>query len=264
MELHGAPSAADVFSLMNYADARRGKLTIFRKSSRSRTRQMVDHPGDVLPRLVDLAMQICGSNSGGISLLEENPAPGLFRWHYLRGALNKFDGATTPRDFSPCGICLDLNAPILARRPERIYPWIVEAGISVPELLLVPLYIGGLEPLGTLWIISEQEGWFDSGHARVMEELSAFAGIAVRMLRTERLLNQALEQQETLTRKMGHRVKNIFAITSSMIRFSRRSAGSVDEMAEILSGMRNPRQTGRGYRFDAGRRSDLMPATIPE
>ena len=30
------------------------------------TRQMADHPGDVLPRLGDLAMQICGSNSGGI------------------------------------------------------------------------------------------------------------------------------------------------------------------------------------------------------
>jgi hypothetical protein len=37
------------------------------------------------------------------------PAPGIFRWRYLRGILSRFDGATTPRDFSPCGICLDLR-----------------------------------------------------------------------------------------------------------------------------------------------------------
>ncbi|MDO8877253.1 MAG: hypothetical protein Q7V40_14280, partial [Pseudolabrys sp.] len=39
--------------------------------------QMVDHPADVLPHLVDLAIEICGGVSGGISLFEELPAPGV-------------------------------------------------------------------------------------------------------------------------------------------------------------------------------------------
>jgi hypothetical protein len=49
----------------------------------------------VLPHLVDLAIKICGGVSGGISLYEENPAPGILRWHYLRGDLQKFTGCTT-------------------------------------------------------------------------------------------------------------------------------------------------------------------------
>jgi hypothetical protein len=44
-------------------------------------RQMADHPAKVLPHLVDLAIEICGGISAGISLYEENPAPGIFRWH---------------------------------------------------------------------------------------------------------------------------------------------------------------------------------------
>ena len=92
-------------------------------------RQMVDHPAEVLPHLVDLAIEICGGTSGGISLYEENPSPGIFRWHYLRGDLEKFTGGTTPRDFSPCGVTLDLRTPVLTEHPERYYTWLVEAGI---------------------------------------------------------------------------------------------------------------------------------------
>ena len=64
--------------------------------------RMADQPEDVLPRFVDLAMEMAGGVSAGLSLYEENPAPGVFRWTYLRGVLSPFNGATTPRDFSPC------------------------------------------------------------------------------------------------------------------------------------------------------------------
>ncbi len=206
-------------------------------------RQMADHPAEVLPHLVDLAIDICGGVSGGISLYEENPPPGIFRWHYLRGDLEKFTGGTTPRDFSPCGVTLDLRTPVLAEHPERFYTWLVEAGIALPECLLVPLYIGGAMPLGTLWIVSPSEGHFDSGHARIMTELASFAGIALRMVSTEEQLRRAFEiqeqltvEQETLTKEMGHRVKNLFAVVGGMIRVSARAATTPQEMSEILSG----------------------------
>src|SRR5277367_779477 len=128
--------------------------------------RMADQPEEVLPRFVDLALEMTGGVSAGLSLYEEDPAPGVFRWQYLRGALAPFNGATTPRDFSPCGITLDRNAPVLSLHPERVYSWIADANITVPEVLLVPLYLGGTDPLGTLWIVSEKEGHFDSGHAR--------------------------------------------------------------------------------------------------
>ncbi|HJT44287.1 MAG TPA: HWE histidine kinase domain-containing protein [Rhizomicrobium sp.] len=198
--------------------------------------RMVDRPEEVLPRFVDLAMELTGGVSAGLSLYEENPAPGVFRWRYLRGTLSPFDGATTPRNFSPCGITLDQNRPVLSSHPERFYDWISDAGIVVPEVLLVPLYLGGAEPLGTLWIVSDIEGHFDSGHAQLATELASFAGIALRMLRSEQSLHKALEEQETLTREMGHRIKNLFAIAEGMVRITARNADSKEEMAKMLSG----------------------------
>src|ERR1700728_3855981 len=80
--------------------------------------RMADQPEDVLPRFVDLAMEMTGGVSAGLSLYEENPAPGVFRWRYLRGSLARFEGATTPRNFSPCGITLDQNRPVLTAYSE--------------------------------------------------------------------------------------------------------------------------------------------------
>jgi two-component sensor histidine kinase len=197
-------------------------------------RQMSSAPGEILPRLVKLAMEICGADSAGISILE--PESGLFRWFALAGVLSTFEGAATPRDFSPCGVCIDNNEPVLMARPERVYDWIRDADIIVPEVLLVPLTVKGTNAIGTLWIVANDAHHFDSGHARVMTELAGFTGIALRMIQTEERLTQALQQQETLTKEMGHRVKNLFAITDSMIRMTARSSTTKEELAQRLSG----------------------------
>ena len=169
--------------------------------------RMADEPEEVLPRFVDFALEMTGGASGGLSLYEEDPAPGVFRWQYLRGLLAPFNGATTPRDFSPCGITLDRNAPVLSLHPERVYDWIADANIVVPEVLLVPLYLGGTAPLGTLWIVSDREGHFDCGHARALTELAAFVGIALRMVRTEERLHQREAQLRDENASLEARVK---------------------------------------------------------
>lgn len=197
--------------------------------------RMADAPQDVLPRFVDLAIEITGGTSAGLSLYEADPAPGVFRWRYLRGDLAPFENATTPRDFSPCGVTLDQNCPVLCLHPERVYNWISDAGIVCPEVLLVPLYLTGTTPLGTLWIVSK-EGHFSRQHARAMSELASFVGIALRMLHTEQELVKALQEQETLTNEMSHRVKNLFAVTDGMIRMSARNAVDTGAMAKSLSG----------------------------
>jgi two-component sensor histidine kinase len=197
-------------------------------------RHMSDHPKQVLPRLVKLAMEICEAESAGVSILEDQTKE--FRWFGLTGVLATFEGATTPRDHSPCGVCLDTKGPVLMDRPERIYEWIREANITVPEVLLVPLNVAGLHSIGTLWVVSNQPGHFHSGHARVMNELSTFAAMALRMIQTEDQLSLALQTQEVLAREMSHRVKNLFALAASMIRLSKRSAATKDELADVLAG----------------------------
>ena len=199
--------------------------------------QIIDHPEQVLPKLVERAMEMTGAVSAGISAFEPEPGTdGVFRWRDLRGELARFEGATTPRNYSPCGVCLDRLEPTLTRRPERHYTWIAEAGVHCPEVLLVPLYVAQDQPLGTLWIVSEREGYFDSGHARVMRELATFTGIALAMQRNQQQLQDAVAQQETLAAEMSHRVKNLFALIGAIIRVSQRSATSPAEMASVLSG----------------------------
>lgn len=197
-------------------------------------RVMSDHPDEILALLVKLGMEICGAHSAGISILE--PENAQFRWFALSGELATFEGATTPRNFSPCGVCLDLAEPILMERPERAYDWIGDAGITVPEVLLVPLTVKGGDAIGTLWLVASDAGHFDKEHARVMAELSAFAGIALRMIQTEQRLNLALQQQETLTREMSHRIKNLFSVADSIVRITARGAATKEELAETLSG----------------------------
>jgi hypothetical protein len=198
--------------------------------------RMADQPGEVLPRFVELAMTMTDSVSAGLSLLEGAPAPGVFRWRYLQGRLSEFEGRTAPRHFSPCGVTLERNSPVLALRPERYYEWIAETNVDIPEVLLVPLYRCGNEPMGTLWIVGGAEGHFNQEHARIAAELASFVGIAIKMLQTEHRLQSSLDEQAVLAKEMSHRVKNLFAISEGLVRLTARAASTKEELAEMLLG----------------------------
>lgn len=198
---------------------------------------MADNPKAVLPRLVRLAMEACGAESAGISLLEHEVRE--FRWFGLHGALAAFEGTRTPLDYSPCGVTLQQNAPVLMKHPETVYGWIRSAGISIPEVLLVPLHLrrpaedGGA---GTLWVVGSEPGFFSLEHVRVLTELAAFSSVAIRMIQAEEVVQAALQEQEQLTREMSHRIKNLLAITDGMLRLTARTATTKEELVTKMSG----------------------------
>ncbi|MBV9052871.1 MAG: GAF domain-containing protein [Hyphomicrobiales bacterium] len=192
--------------------------------------RLMDRPSELVPRLVGLALELCQASSAGVSILEGD----RFRWLELRGVLAVFEGETTPRNFSPCGVCLDQNQAVLMERPERVYGWIAGAGISVPEVLLVPLMMKDAAPLGTLWIVAHENQKFDRGHARVMSELADFTGRALRTVLADERLKKAYDAQETLAREMSHRVKNFFGVIEGMIRTSARSSRTKQELVDSL------------------------------
>jgi two-component sensor histidine kinase len=199
--------------------------------------RLVTMPKAVLPRFVELAMELTGGSSAGLSIFEPaDDGAGVFRWHHLSGKLKPLDGATTPRDDSPCGVTLDRNRPTLASHPERAYDWIAAEGLVIPEVLLVPLRIGSDEPLGTLWIISETSGHFRRQDSDLATELARFVGMALYRIRIEEQLRAAIAEQELLAREMSHRVKNVYALTESMVRMTAREAKSTAAMAEAISG----------------------------
>ncbi|HEY4169034.1 MAG TPA: HWE histidine kinase domain-containing protein [Reyranella sp.] len=196
---------------------------------------MVDGPEKVLPRFVALAMEIGGGVSSGISVAELGEKPPQFRWAFLQGSLSAFEGTTTPRDFSPCGVTLDTDAPVLTRHSERYYPWIADVNVALPEVLLVPLHRGS-EQLGTLWIVSDELSHFDPGHVEAITEIAAFVSIALQMQQTEARLSKALGEQEALAKEMSHRVKNVFSIVDGIIHLSGKRTDTKEELVASLAG----------------------------
>src|SRR5665213_3395166 len=78
------PSVADVF-ITNELNRRVPKKVSYLQEKlalQDLAARMADQPDEVLPRFVDLAMEMTGGVSSGLSLYEENPAPGVFRWQY--------------------------------------------------------------------------------------------------------------------------------------------------------------------------------------
>lgn len=207
-----------------------------RDALRALSAQAAEDPKAALPRFVALAMEITGASSAGLSIHEPETGTGVFRWTHLHGVLDRFEDATTPRRHSPCGVTLDRNAPVLSRHPERYYAWIADAGIVVPEVLLVPLHRGIDEPLGTLWVVGDDKGHFRPDDARILAELAEFIGFALLAAQREARLREELDHQALLAREMDHRVKNLFAITDGMIRMTARAASSPQELAQALSG----------------------------
>jgi two-component sensor histidine kinase len=232
---HLAPLAVFITDELLKRPPRRGDAGRTKEALQALAARMVDDPADVLPHFVDLAMNLTQGVSGGLSVYDAETAPDIFEWRHLRGTLARFETATTPRDHSPCGVTLDCNLPTLAAYPERVYGWIADAGIVVPEVLLVPLYIGGA-PLGTLWVVSDEDGHFDGGDAQTLSELAGFVGIALRMAQNEASLRQALDEQETVAKEMSHRLKNVFAMADGMIRVSANNAATLAALAQALSG----------------------------
>lgn len=121
-------------------------------------REMLDRPERLLKRLVEIGLELCDAGSAGVSLLQAKPDGGtVFHWAALAGAFAPHEGGSTPRDFSPCGMCLDRNAPILVSYPARVFTYFNGASRFIVEGLILPLYGAGREPLGTIWVVAHDE-----------------------------------------------------------------------------------------------------------
>ena len=153
-------------------------------------RQIAENAGDepyaVLQGLLTAALDLCGggaqTSTAGVSLLELTPeGVQQFRWVALAGCLAAHVGGTTPRDFSPCGVCLDRNEPVLFARPDLKFHYFQAAGIEFTEGLVVP-FTNSFHPtpMGTIWVVSHPPGrhHFDAEDVCLMKSLGTFAASA--------------------------------------------------------------------------------------
>lgn len=152
-------------------------------------------PDDVLDNLVTHAMELCKADSAGVSLADVNDCrQPVFRWVAAAGKMKDYLGGTTPRNFSPCGICLERNAPQLFSHPERFFAYLQDLALPMTELLLIPFYVDH-QSFGTLWVFSHHtQRKFDREDARILTSLADVAGATLRVMRLQEQKTQAEER----------------------------------------------------------------------
>jgi GAF domain-containing protein len=144
-----------------------------------------------IQRFLELAVHLCPSaGSAGLSEIQsdEDGQP-IFRWTAMAGEYAPYVGGKTPRDFSPCGLCLDRGRTILVDRPARVFTYLADAHRPIVEGLIVPL--GMPNPLGTIWIVSHSDEvrGFDRTDAQVVESLAAQLFLTLDLQRMRRRLD---------------------------------------------------------------------------
>jgi hypothetical protein len=161
-----------------------------------------------LQSLVELTVKLCDADTVGISVEQiDDKGDKIFRWVAMAGELKHLIGGTTPRNFSPCGVCLDQNQPLLMDHLDRFYPYFKEAPLPFVEALLLPWEASGVAS-GTLWAVAHSDRRkFDREDARLMACLAAFVSGGIQ-------LKQALLESERATAaaqivaSMAHHINN--------------------------------------------------------
>ena len=145
-------------------------------------RVMAESPESVLQVLCDRALELCHAGSAGVSVWDDAGPEAVFRWQATAGDYAPYVGGTMPGQFSPCGVVLERNAPLLMANPHRFFPYIANLCSPAREVLLVPFHQGGIV-IGTVWVVAHSpDRHFDSEDARLVASLTQFAGAAVQML----------------------------------------------------------------------------------
>lgn len=181
--MNGSPTIDDVLATEELK-SRPLRSANFRNENRllkMMAAQMGNTPEKLLNRLVGRARTLCRAGSAGLSLLETDSCGNqIFRWVAMAGVYRKFVGGTTPRDFSPCGTCLDRGGPQLYRAPARYFKYLAGVEPPIHQGLVIPIAIGN-EQLGTIWIVSHnRDRGFDGEDVRIMTSISAFLATVLR------------------------------------------------------------------------------------
>jgi GAF domain-containing protein len=139
----------------------------------------------ILNALCQLALRLCQAGSSGVSMLRADQEGEYFSWDVLEGRFAPFVGGRAPRYDSPCGYCLERGSAQLYSHPERYFNWLGAPGIPIVEGLVIPIYKGGQQAFGTIWIMSHDASHhFDREDLRVMSILAAHTSAALRLQET--------------------------------------------------------------------------------
>ena len=194
--------------------------------------ELACNPHNMLQKLAEVAVDLCGAHTAGISLLEGD----LFRWEAVAGVFASARGGTMPRNASPCGVCIDRDSTQLMSLPDRCFPSLYAEPRFV-EALLIPFHDRG-RAIGTVWIVSHSaDRRFDREDERIVRILARYASAGWQLWKAYDAAAEANRRKERLLATLGHELRNpLAAITAATAILEQQvAAGSAARAVEVIS-----------------------------
>jgi signal transduction histidine kinase len=195
--------------------------------------EIVERPRNMLQMLAEVAIDLCGADTAGVSVLDGD----VFRWEAVAGVFAHARGGTMPRHASPCGICIDRDATQLMHLPDRCFP-VLPTEPRFVEALLIPFHHRG-KPMGAVWIASHGAGKrFHKGDERNVRTLARFVSVGWELWTKGEAAAEASRRKDTFLAVLGHELRNPFAaITAATAVLRQRVTGddSASRAIEVIA-----------------------------
>lgn len=194
---------------------------------------------DTLQELTDVAVRVCGADSAGISL--EVPSETRFRWVAVSGTFSKYIYGTTPRFFSPCGVCLDRNIAQHYRVTKPYYDFLGIEADPIIDGILIPWSAKDLpdgNARGTFWAVShESHQAFDEEDLVLLNSLADFTAAAYRhsALQQAALRNAQAFATASMANELAHRINNPLQILTNSVYLAAQGGAAAQEFARQAS-----------------------------
>jgi signal transduction histidine kinase len=173
-------------------------------------RAFVEQPETMLQELVDVAVDVCGADSAGISVVKDNPTDvEYFHWVATAGQYSRFTNAILPVYPSACSLCLERSRPQHFRVRQ---PFFDLMGIEAPLItdgILLPWRAG--ETRGTIFVMAHgRTEAFDQVDCTRMEVLADFAAMAIRQQRQQKqlLAQERAAAAGAMANDLAHKINN--------------------------------------------------------
>ncbi len=193
----------------------------------------VERPETILQELVNVAVELCGADSAGISVeREDKTEKDYYRWVATAGVYTPFLDATLPKYPSACTICLERGRPQLFRVNKRFFDLIGTEAALVTDGILLPWEADDMR--GTIFIIAHgRQEAFDSEDLRVMEVLARFAAMGVRNHRQQSwLMAQAsAAAAAAMANKLAHEINNPLQVLTNKLYLATQGKGAERALA---------------------------------
>ena len=204
------------------------------ESMRRIAQAFVEKPETILQELVGAAVQLCGADSAGISIVKDDQTEQeYFHWVATAGRYSEFLGATLPRYPSACSICLQRGRPQHFRVSQRFFDLLGIQAPTVTDGILLPWQVD--ETRGTIFIMAHgRSEAFDQDDSSLMEVLADFAAMGVRQQKQQRtLLEQAsATAAAAMANDLAHQINNPLQSLTNILYLSAQGQTGEDAKAQ--------------------------------